>query len=436
MRRDAAWYAGRMNGILSWVVAIAWLMVACLGGCGPQQSMMPAPLAYRTAGAAACADVPLERRSTSVPIFYATNRVPGSGDQCGATYQCERCDGVRLGMATVRIGPEGWNWDAMVKATAAGEQPHMTLTRVEECGAIGEGEASERFASEINKTLAGGRQKDVFIYVPGINIAFGMMMQRAAEFSHYLGREGVAVVFAWPAHAHPFAYDSDRQCAKDSVPEFLKFVRFIRERTDAERIHVLTSSAGAPVVTGALDALYKEREGWKATTGRPVLGQVIYAASDQPAEEFFEMVSSGKADACEHITAYASSSDIGLVLSIFFGSTSRVIGRLPASLTEAQGEMLRKHAERVTIVDVTSAVDQAGRGDIWAHRYWYANPWVSGDMIAVMRQGRAARERGLVATRDGALWAFPREYAERFSPRGGEVVGEGVANSTGGAMSK
>ncbi len=395
--------------------------------------MMPAPLINRE-HPAACRDlVPAHLRTTSVPVFYATNRLSDSTDQSAPSYCSTRCDLTRLGAAVVRIGPEDWDWQRLSDETLAGEQPRMTVTSVEEFGPLATlpapdapnpASSSDHFASAINSALAASTQKDVFIYIPGINIGFDMILQRTAEFSHHLGRQGAFIAYAWPCHAHPFSYDTDHRCANESIPQFAEFLTFLHDHTDARRIHLLTSSAGAPVVSGVLTTLH-DSPSHHATS----IGQVIYAAPDQDIAAFRALIASGHADACDHITVYASSSDLGLILSSVFGSGKQTIGRLPADLTDADAALLRDHADRVTIVDVTGAVDHAGRGDLWAHRYWYANPWVSSDILTVLRTAQPPAARNLIPTHGHALWSFPDDYPQRISGDGPRRASPFVSSS-------
>src|SRR3546814_2089155 len=59
--------------------------------------------------------------------------------------------------------------------------------------------------------------------------------------------------------------------------------------------------------------------------------------------------------------------------------------RQQKSLLEMQG---------VSVIDVRRAQKLDGRGDIWAHAYWYGNSWVSSDVLRLLEIGRAScRER-------------------------------------------
>ncbi|MBK7403118.1 MAG: alpha/beta hydrolase [Phycisphaerales bacterium] len=398
-------------------------------GCATKSSMMPAPLAVRLSGADPFALVPPEQRSTTVRVYYATNRAPASPGSNGARYGATLTDEIRLGTATVRLAPQAWDWDRLTSETLAGARPEQSVTGVEELGTLGfatdrnpvaslsadglPGRAEARFTGTIRSALEACNHRDIFVYVPGINQTFEVGLRRMAEFSHYLDRDGVFLAYAWPAHAHPFAYDADRRHAIASVDGFVRFIRLLEDETEADRIHIITSSAGAPLVSGLLIAMHERQPGAPAP-GQTRIGQVIYAASDQDIVAFREMLLNGADEVPEHITIYSSSVDLGLVLTRHFGSGDKTIGRLPANLSDPTASVLRSHSARVTVVDATVAVHYAGRGDMWAHRYWYLNPWVSSDLLAVLRHGLAPDERGLVAGHEGALWCFPPDYPDRL----------------------
>lgn len=403
------------------------LVVQPMLGCASKSAMMPAPLAVRLAGGDPFDLVPPEQRSTTVGVFYATNRAPKSSGTAGATYGAALAEQVRFGAATVRLGPDGWDWDRLTREILDGARPDAIVVHVEEIGALDAARvgdsgtpppakgppdgAEARFAAMINAALATCHHRDIFIYVPGINLTFEIGLRRMAEFSHYLDRDGVFLTYAWPAHPHPFAYDADRRNAIASVEGFTRFVGFLEDETDADRIHLITSSAGAPLVSGLLATMHERRPDM---AGQTRIGQVIYAASDQDVAGFREMLLAGADEVSEHITVYASSVDLGLVLTRHFGSGDKTIGRLPANLFDDTASVLRSHSGRVTVVDATVAVEHAGRGDLWAHRYWYLNPWVSSDLLAVLRHGLGPDARGLLAGQDGALWTFPPDYPERL----------------------
>ena len=76
--------------------------------------------------------------------------------------------------------------------------------------------------------------------------AKGVYRAESYLFVVYVSDEAHFVAYAWPAHTHPFLYGVDRRQAMESIEGFIGFVRFLDERTEARRIHLVTSSAGAP----------------------------------------------------------------------------------------------------------------------------------------------------------------------------------------------
>jgi esterase/lipase superfamily enzyme len=399
------------------------ILAALLSGCGPETSMMAPPLSVRSRGMEAFERVPAEKRDQNIEVFYATNREPKPAGESGASYSSGIGRDVRLGIARVRLGEAGWDWARLTRATLTGTSPAIRVTQIEEFGVLrssstqtGSRGAEDRFASGINQSLARSSRRDVTVYIPGFNAAFEEGLLRMAEFSYFLGQDGVFLAYEWPAHGHPFLYDLDRRHVMESIGGFVGFIRFLRDRTEARRINLITNSAGAPLVIGVLTALHEEHDGLSPDElrRRTRLGQVIFAASDQDINEFRAMLAAGADDDCEHITVYSSSVDLGLVLTRYFGSGDKTIGRLPDNLTDSDADLLCRHANRLTVVDATEAVNLMGRGDFWAHKYWYRNTWVSSDLLEVLRDGAPPAARGLVPVRGGALWAFPPDYPERL----------------------
>jgi hypothetical protein len=114
----------------------------------------------------------------------------------------------------------------------------------------------------------------------------------------------------------------------------------------------------------------------------------------------------------ETITIYTSKVDQGLGISSKFMNKNVRLGRVTEELTKGDLEAIRQGTV-TSFVDVTDAMKYAGKGDGLAHSYWYANPWVNTDVIAVLVGDRKPEDRGLVREENQALWAFPENYPER-----------------------
>lgn len=393
------------------VVFACVLAVSCaLGGCSLQPRMIPAPLAVREASA-----WPPEALGpgTTVEVYYVTTRRPTEGPGGGAHYSAEPGHQTRFGTANVRFGDEGWDSYRLADAIAAGRRVRSRLDEVRELDPARENEAF------FGALRGSDGPHDVIVYVPGFNASFEELLRLVGEMSYFLGGEPKVVLYAWPAHSHPLAYNMDRRRARGSAGSFREFLAMVAERTDAARIHVVTSSAGAPVVTDALAMMHEEFEGLTPAEirERTRIGELVFAAADQDSGEFFDMLRSGAAAIAEHITVYSSRDDLGLVLTRHLGSGDITIGRLPAHLDALETESLREASGLVTVVDATRASRIAGRGGIWAHSYWYQNPWVSTDLLGVLRHRQDPTRRGLTPGPDGVLWQFPADYPDQLLDR-------------------
>lgn len=403
---------GRRARVLAlWSAGLAALT---LPGCGAAR-MMPTPLAVREVG---IWPARVGEDGRTVEVYYATTRGLWDESAAGVRYKSEPSGALRLGSAGVRLGD--MDRESLGRGVVAGARASSRVVRVEEFGGVEAGAEVQRSLLREALRARAGPGGDVIVYVPGFNSSFRENVRLVAEFSYFLGPDTPLVLYSWPAHSHPFAYTMDRRRARESVAGFREFLRFLAEDAGAGRVHVLTSSAGAPVVSGALEAIRAEYADTDpaAVRERTRIGEVVYAASDQGEREFFEVLESGAAAMAEHITVYASRDDLGLVLTRHLGSGDITIGRLPAHLNAGEEARLLEHAARVTVVDATRASRFAGRGGIWAHSYWHLNPWVSSDLLGVLRHRLEPSRRGLAAAREGAIWEFPADYPERL----GEVL--------------
>ncbi len=112
----------------------------------------------------------------------------------------------------------------------------------------------------------------------------------------------------------------------------------------------------------------------------------------------------------DSFVVYVSPRDFALTLSKTMASGTERLGNPGAGITEQDLEDLR--AEMVSaFVNVEYAQERAGAGGL-GHTFWYDNPWVSADLIAVLRYGLPPADRGLIRAEDGAMWTFPEDYPQ------------------------
>jgi esterase/lipase superfamily enzyme len=186
--------------------ALGLLLV--LVACQPTMYLMPTPTALSTGEIDPFASNPTLEKDTRVPVLFATNRVPfGTADSRAYTIFAD--DTVRLGLATLRIGDETFDWKSLHAISSGGEvekRPPLFMDKIEEWAAIDFGTdettlspEAGRFFETINQALAESRDKDLMVYVHGANSSIFRATAQAAQYRHFTGRNSVVLAFAWPS---------------------------------------------------------------------------------------------------------------------------------------------------------------------------------------------------------------------------------------------
>src|SRR5690349_17691507 len=153
--------------------ALGAFLVACSQSA--VRTMVPTPLVLQDERLDFSQAVPAEHRRTEVSVLFATTRAPapaGSPEH----YARGAGDGVRVGVASVRLGEQGWSFDDLVKSdrTSQPERPRPArVVNVEEFGVSGPGREAERtFVAAIDRQVAQSPDRSVVIYVPGYRATF------------------------------------------------------------------------------------------------------------------------------------------------------------------------------------------------------------------------------------------------------------------------
>jgi esterase/lipase superfamily enzyme len=404
---------------------------------GCQSKMMPTPVGFRDGVVDPFARLAEDERTIDIEILYATDRNPTASSKPSSAYGDRRGLSLRLGVATVRLGRPNTGWDQLAKESIDNGRPVMQLTAIDEIGKLWTTipfsderfievyesdspsdpirEPAREFAALIDEQLARSSSQDIVLYVPGFNTPFEAPIHMMAQFAHFMGRDGVFVAYSWPARSTFLGYSKQMTTSVISQRNLRQFLIYLAEETNAERIHLISYSAGAPIVT---DALLHLRLMHADSTVEEIrssvrLGHVVYAGSDQDLDYFRNLYLDQFDDIAETITVYTSRDDTGLVLSRLFTTGTARLGRAMGDLTENDLEALRQ-GTTTSFVDVTDATRAAGGGDLWAHGYWYLNPWVNMDVISLLAHDLAPVDRALVREEGEAIWSFPKDYPQRI----------------------
>ena len=74
-----------------------------------------------------------------------------------------------------------------------------------------------------------------------------------AEIWHFLGREGLPIIYAWPVGLFElFGYTHDRESSKFTVNYLKQIISWLSEQPEIENIHLIAHSRGTDVAVSAI----------------------------------------------------------------------------------------------------------------------------------------------------------------------------------------
>lgn len=394
------------------------LMALLLSACAtpPPLTLMSTPVIYQDAVIDPFAHLTDDERIPDVALFYATNRQPGDNH-----YGNRVSNHLHLGQSVVRLGSARDEWpqlrSASLSATRSQELPlSLIRTREESSVPLAKGGQSplspttQAYVDAINLELAKARDKEVIIYVHGAKVDFANANELTGELVHFAGRDFVGLAFSWPSHQNIFSYllGIDVQRARQSSLALSQLIELLRH-TAAERINLVAYSAGGRVASLALQHIAQRHPGLnhEQLKARYRLGAMVFAAADVP-EELFEERLTDISKLAEQVMITVSDQDDALIYAHHLMPGGHRIGT-----TQAEGKLrhfAQQHrVENITFLDVSSHYQVSGM-TIAGHHYWYRHPWVSSDVILLMRTNLPPEERALTMGDHPAVWFMQPDY--------------------------
>ena len=282
-------------------------------GCSSGTPFAPAPNIYQSSGQHPFGEVPEAWQNAEVEIFYATDRIDDANEGEPATYGHGRSKSVVFGEVAVQIGTD-LSRKEVVEASTSEDRPReifLELNHTKEIARLPESnraldltpddvfvvsddhldkmaKATERIHEALREKLAQTDVKEVFLYVHGYNNTFEYAAMRMATLWHYLGRQGVPLLYSWPA-AYPGwfrGYNYDRESSEFTVFHLKQIVQILFDCPEVEKINIIAHSRGTDVTLNMLREIWiSKRDEWLVlrAQGKPLntkLGTVIIAAAD------------------------------------------------------------------------------------------------------------------------------------------------------------
>jgi len=226
--------------------------------------------------------VQLAQKSPVVDMLYVTDRLPESETE-QLEYGSGRSASLAFGSAIVEIG-KGSDWDQLVKASQTSSRDsafEMTVIKRIELGRFPETpyifvvnkgvpvvnteiqtqlkKSTSELRKEINRLLSMANRKYVIIFIHGFNNTFDYAVSNLAGIWHFMGRQGVPLVYSWPAaNGGATGYFSDRESGEFTVFHLKNMLRLLSSFKEIENLHIIAHSRGTDIVTTALRELVIE----------------------------------------------------------------------------------------------------------------------------------------------------------------------------------
>jgi esterase/lipase superfamily enzyme len=406
-----------------------------IAGCAESRQLMPTPSLYTDEAVTLFEALPEEYTSPLVELIYATDRVPETDEAGNLHYGYGRSNSLAVGTTVVNLGQNA-TWEDLVEAsrthTRIGDF-EMRLVSIDEFARLPstpipyqviDGEIVEdpeavaaldasiaRLQVEVRRRLALTPRKDVYIYVHGYHNTFEDAAFALAELWHFFGREGLPIVYTWPA-GYPgiFGYTYDRESSEFTVFHLKQVITWLSAQPEIENIHLIAHSRGTDVAFAA----FRELVIWARGAGlspreRFKIANLVIAAPDVDVQIIGQRVAAERlALEVDQATLYSSPNDeaIGFAETLFASPRGRLGTIEIGDLTEGEIERMKATAARVSVVNFDEK-HSSGYG----HDYFRTNAAVSSDLVLMIRYGLKPGDPGRPLEHIGLnFWRVPEGY--------------------------
>jgi esterase/lipase superfamily enzyme len=410
------------------------LMGISLAGCasgGPRLPVTPNVLRDGS-GPELLSKINPELQKPEMQVLYVTDRAKYGQNGDWPLYGYDRSPNVAFGIATVSFKPTP-TWEELAKAagTKEGGKWELSVFSLREKGSVqvspdslevregsikfkpefaaGIEEQKKEFQKALQERLALTPQKDVYLYVHGVDNYFESPILRIATVWHFMGRQGVPVAYSWPAgRGGMLGYFYDRESGEFTVINLKRTLKTIAATPGVERVHLIGHSRGGDITTTALRELNLEYQAKGLDPQKELkLETLVLAAPDLDASVFStRLLYENMAGIANRIVVYSSSKDkaVGLADKLFHSKNR--LGTLSEETIKPGGKRILADLTTIQLV----RCDVSGFGT--SHDYPFTDPAALSDLILVLRDRRQpGKENGRPLIHlGGAFWMLDNNY--------------------------
>ena len=344
--------------------------VSVVIGCAEQR---PMPVeAYGEEIRSLFETLPVALKSPEVDVLYATDRAPDS-DQEILLYGNDRSFSLAFGFARVNLGND-LSWDDLVTWSQSQNpepvniEPFVaSVTEVSRLPASpypymsnknGQPVLDTQFLKQLNtaqetiqntirKRLELTERKNIYLHVHGIKSQLGDTLIEAAFTYHLFGRQGVPIVYSWPAGQSGLlrGYTGDRESGEFTVFHLKEFIRTITAIDEVEKINFTAHSRGTDVILTALRELIIEARASGKDPHRSLkLSNLVLLAPDLDASVASQrVIAEALTFSLDRLTVYTNNHDGAIAIGTKLFANSQRLGNYDVSeVTERQKESLKR----------------------------------------------------------------------------------------------
>ena len=409
----------------------ALFLTLLLVGCSSAPKLMPTPNIYADGGSYPESSVRPGLKSNKVDLLFVTDRAPETTADGTLKYGIGRSASVGFGSAIVEIGND-LSWQELVEMSETSSRSTSPPVRVISRNELGrfpatphaflvvDGEVREdpevqaeydrvasQFRREINRRMSQTGSNEVHIFIHGFNNSFDWAAVSFAELWHFLGRQGVPLLYSWPAaHGGLFGYFVDRESGEFTIYHLKNLIRLLASFPEVERINLLAHSRGSGVAATALRELIIEARAAGLNPREQFrIENLILAAPDVDFDIVRQRFMAEKiGPAFGQLTVYTTESDKALSLSQTLMSGTR-FGQIRATDLGEQEQAIFSIVKNVAFIDVLGVHGFIG------HAYYLGNPSTSSDIIRIINNGsRPGSPERPLTHRMLNFWEMPVDY--------------------------
>jgi esterase/lipase superfamily enzyme len=259
----------------------------------------------------------------------------------------------------------------------------------------------------LQERLEVSKQKDIILYMHGVNTQFNEAALNLANVWHFTGRYGVPIFYSWPAaNAGLFGYFKDRESGQFSIYHVKETIRVLASTPGLKKLHIIAHSRGTDIITTALRELVIEfRAAGKNPRDVLKIENLILAAPDLDFGVVRQRLIAEKFGlAFGQLTVYMNQDDSALNLSQWLMAGLR-FGRLSQADLSDSDKIIFRQVKNVNFVTVEGIRSFVG------HNYYKNHPGVLSDIAILVRQNLKPGDKGRPLVHQQInFWILPEDY--------------------------